>query len=153
MSFCKYFLLVFFINCLFNPSMCQDFEVAPVILNFDANPGEIQEKSIHVKNYGNKVQSFQASLFDFKVENGKRIKQKAGSNSRSLEPVLTMSPLGKTTVNPEITVRIVPYLTAIVPDADVDAIPPKAASAPGSIGKKTPSSLKYSFNCFRVTFA
>ena len=28
-----------------------------------------------------------------------------------------------------------------------------AASAPGSIGKKTPSSLKYSFNCFRVTFA
>ena len=28
-----------------------------------------------------------------------------------------------------------------------------AASAPGSIGKKTPSSLKYSFSCFLVTFA
>ena len=43
--------------------------------------------------------------------------------------------------------------TIIFPDADVDAIPPIAASAPGSIGKNTPSSLKYSFNCFRVTFA
>jgi len=108
MSFCKYFLLVFFINCLFNPSMCQDFEVAPVILNFDANPGEIQEKSIHVKNYGNKVQSFQASLFDFKVENGKRIKQKAGSNSRSLEPVLTMSPsLFKLNPNEDIYISVI----------------------------------------------
>ena len=64
-----------------------------------------------------------------------------------------ISPLGKTTVKPEITVLIVPYFTAIVPEADVDAIPPSAASAPGSIGKKTPSSLKYSFNCFLVTLA
>ena len=35
----------------------------------------------------------------------------------------------------------------------MDAIPPRAASAPGSIGKKTPSSLKYSLSCFLVTFA
>ena len=70
-----------------------------------------------------------------------------------LAPVLIISPLGKTTVKPEITVLIVPYLTAIVPEAEVDAIPPSAASAPGSIGKNTPSSLKYSFNCFLVTFA
>ena len=46
-----------------------------------------------------------------------------------------------------------PYFTAMVPEADVDAIPPKAASAPGSIGKNTPSSLKCSFSCFLVTFA
>ena len=51
------------------------------------------------------------------------------------------------------TVLIVPYFTAIVPEAEVDAIPPNAASAPGSIGKNTPSSLKYSFNCFLVTLA
>ena len=70
-----------------------------------------------------------------------------------LAPVLIISPFGRTTVRPEITVLIVPYLTAIVPEADVAAIPPRAASAPGSIGKKTPSSLKYSFNCFLVTFA
>jgi hypothetical protein len=109
MNFCKNFILVFFITCLFNPSICQDFEVAPVVLNFNANPGEIQEKSIHVKNYGNKVQSFQATLFDFKVENGKRIKQKAGFSSRSLEPVLTISPsLFKLNPNEDI------YISAIV---------------------------------------
>ena len=70
-----------------------------------------------------------------------------------LLPVLIISPLASTTVKPEMTVRIVPYLTAIVPDAEVDAIHPNAASAPGSIGKKTPSSRKYSFSCFRVTLA
>ena len=51
-------------------------------------------------------------------------------------PVFIISPLAKITVNPITTVRIVPYLTAIVPDAEHDAIPPKAAFAPGSIGKK-----------------
>ena len=60
---------------------------------------------------------------------------------------------GRTTVKPVITVFMVPYLTAIVPDAEVDAIPPIAALAPGSIGKKTPSSLKCSFNCSLVTQA
>ena len=59
-----------------------------------------------------------------------------------LLPVLIMSPFGKTTVRPVITVFIVPYFTAIVPEADVEAMPPIAAFAPGSIGKKTPSSLK-----------
>ena len=84
MYFYKNFLRVLVLSCWFNVSISQDFEVAPVVLNFDANPGEIQEKSVHVKNYGNKVQSFQASLFDFKVEDGKRIKQKVGADSRSV---------------------------------------------------------------------
>ena len=59
-----------------------------------------------------------------------------------LPPVFIISPLGRTTVKPVITVFIVPYFTAIVPEAEVEAIPPIAAFAPGSIGKKTPSSLK-----------
>ena len=71
----------------------------------------------------------------------------------ALAPVFIISPFGKTTVKPEMIVLIVPYFTAIVPDADVAAIPPRAASAPGSIGKKTPSSLRYSFNCYLVTLA
>ena len=59
-----------------------------------------------------------------------------------LLPVFIISPFGRTTVNPVITVFIVPYLTAIVPEAEVEAIPPIAAFAPGSIGKNTPSSRK-----------
>ena len=51
MNSCKKLLFLFFINFLFNTSICQDFEVSPVILNFDANPGEIQEKTIHIKNF------------------------------------------------------------------------------------------------------
>tara|TARA_B100000768_G_scaffold110047_1_gene102026 strand:- start:3388 stop:4191 length:804 start_codon:yes stop_codon:yes gene_type:complete len=92
MNTCKKLLFVFFINCLFNPSICQDFEVAPVILNFDANPGEIQEKSVHIKNYGNKLQAYTATLSDFKVVEGERIKQKVGSSIRSLEDYITITP-------------------------------------------------------------
>ena len=38
-----------------------------------------------------------------------------------------------------------------MPDARVDAMPPSEASAPGSIGKKSPVSCRYAFNCLRVT--
>ena len=68
-------------------------------------------------------------------------------------PVLIISPFGNTTLRPITTVRIVPYLTAIVPEADVAAMPPIEASAPGSIGKNSPLSFSSSFNCFLVTYA
>ena len=92
MNNCKKLLFVFVISCLFNPSICQDFEVAPVILNFDANPGEIQEKTIHIKNYGNKLQSYSATLSDFEVVEGRRKKQKVGSSIRSLEKYIAIKP-------------------------------------------------------------
>ena len=92
MNSCKKLLFLFFINFLFNNSICQDFEVAPVILDFDANPGEIQEKTIHVKNYGNKLQSYSATLSDFEVNAGKRIKLKVGSSIRSLEEYINITP-------------------------------------------------------------
>jgi len=92
MNSCKKLLFLFFINFLFNTSICQDFEVAPVILDFDANPGEIQEKTIHVKNYGNKLQSYSATLSDFEVNAGERIKLKVGSSIRSLEEYINITP-------------------------------------------------------------
>ena len=49
-----------------------------------------------------------------------------------------MSPLGSTTVNPNTMDFMVPYFTAMVPEADVAVIPPSVASAPGSIGKNNP---------------
>ena len=73
-------------------AFCQDFEVSPVIVSFDANPGEIQEKFVYVKNYDNKVQTFSANLYDFSVENGKKIKKKLGSTNRSLVEVLNITP-------------------------------------------------------------
>ena len=68
MNNCKKLLFVFVISCLFNPSICQDFEVAPVILNFDANPGEIQEKTIHIKITGLKILLHLIILVNLEIE-------------------------------------------------------------------------------------
>jgi hypothetical protein len=46
-----------------------------------------------------------------------------------------MRPSGRTTVSDSTFSRIVPYRTAVVPEARVAAIPPKVASAPGSTEK------------------
>ena len=46
---------------------------------------------------------------------------------------------------------MVPYRTALVPDARVAAMPPREASAPGSMGKNSPLSRRYSLSCLRVT--
>ena len=71
----------------------------------------------------------------------------------ALPPVLIICPSGKTIVNPKTFVLIVPYLTAIVPEAEVEHMPPIDASAPGSMGKNTPWSFKLLFNWILVTAA
>jgi hypothetical protein len=48
------------------------------------------------------------------------------------------SPFGRTTVRPRTVSRIVPYRTAVVPEARVAAMPPIVASAPGSTQKAMP---------------
>ena len=108
MNFYKNFLFVLVLSCLLNVSISQDFEVAPVILKFDANPGEIQEKTIHIKNYGNKIQTYSATLFDFKVVEGIRVRAKKGSTNRSLEEYLRITPnLFKLNPNEDIYLNVV----------------------------------------------
>jgi uncharacterized membrane protein len=46
-------------------SKAQDFEVAPVRLDFTAEPGENQTKTINVKNHSNKKTSFIVDITDF----------------------------------------------------------------------------------------
>ena len=50
-----------------------------------------------------------------------------------------------TTVSPSTFSRIVPYRTAVVPDARVAAMPPIVASAPGSTGNISPVFFRWSF--------
>jgi len=51
----------------------QDFEVSPVKLNFSAEPGENQTKTINVKNSGAKKTSMLVSMADFILsENGEK---------------------------------------------------------------------------------
>jgi len=66
-TFAKLLLIVsiFFIIAAKNISNAQDFEVAPVRLEFNAEPGENQTKTINVKNHSNKKTSFIIALADF----------------------------------------------------------------------------------------
>ncbi|MDD2198074.1 MAG: hypothetical protein PHW91_12900 [Bacteroidales bacterium] len=46
-------------------SIAQDFEVAPVRLDFNVEPGENQTKVVNIKNHSNKKTSFIVSISDF----------------------------------------------------------------------------------------
>jgi len=59
------FLLLSFLSVVFLKTMAQDFEVAPVQLDFNAEPGDNQSKVVTVKNHGNKKSSFIIALGDF----------------------------------------------------------------------------------------
>ena len=74
-------------------AMAQDFEVAPVIMNFDANPGQIQKKVMTIRNHANIKQSFTFDFGDYEInEEGKKIRQAAGSSSRSCASWITVTP-------------------------------------------------------------
>ena len=44
--------------------VCQDFEVAPVVLNYALEPGQSETRIISILNHGDKPQSFVASISD-----------------------------------------------------------------------------------------
>ncbi len=56
-----------------------------------------------------------------------------------------------TTVIAKTFSRIDPYLTVVVPEAPVDAMPPKVASAPGSTEKNNPKFANFSLSATRCT--
>jgi hypothetical protein len=60
-------------------------------------------------------------------------------------------PSAVTTVKPSTASRIVPYRTAVVPEARVAAMPPMVASAPGSSGNIRPVDCRCRSSCLRVT--
>ncbi|MEZ5069772.1 MAG: hypothetical protein R2751_02090 [Bacteroidales bacterium] len=71
----------------------QDFEVAPVLVSFDANPGENQNQTITVRNHGNIRQKFAVTLSDYTVdEEGTKTSLPSGSTPRSMANWLTINP-------------------------------------------------------------
>ena len=66
-------------------------------------------------------------------------------------PVLITLPSANTISIAKTFSRIVPYKTAVVPDALVAAIPPKVAFAPGSTEKNNPVERNSLFNISLVT--
>ncbi len=88
----KYFTLLFSVFFLL-PSIAQDFEVSPVVLNFNADPGEIQQAKVTIRNHANIKQTYTFNLGDFEVDDsGKKKRIPAGTSSRSCADWITISP-------------------------------------------------------------
>jgi len=84
-SFC--FLLFIFI------ASAQDFEVAPVVINFTANPGEIQTKQINLINHSPKPQKYTLKLSDYEIDaEGNKKAVPLGTSKRSCADWITLNP-------------------------------------------------------------
>jgi len=71
----------------------QDFEVAPVLVSFNANPGENQNRTLTIRNHSNERQLFGLTLADYVVdEDGTRSAVEAGSTDRTLADWITINP-------------------------------------------------------------
>ncbi len=71
----------------------QDFEVSPVLMKFDANPGEIQSKSINLVNHANKREMFVLNLADYTIDHeGNKQSAPAGTTPRSCAGWMTINP-------------------------------------------------------------
>lgn len=86
----KYIVLFIFIaSNLFS----QDFEVAPVDIKFNANPGESQIKKVTIRNYSNTRQKYSIVYSDYEVDNeGKKLPVKKELAKHSMEKWLNINP-------------------------------------------------------------
>lgn len=73
--------------------LAQDFEVAPVRLDFNAEPGENQTKVINITNHSNKKASFIVSIADFLIgSDGTREMLPPNTTRRSAANWLNINP-------------------------------------------------------------
>ncbi len=71
----------------------QDFEVAPVLINFNANPGESQSKILTLRNHDPVRQKFVLNLSDYELgPEGKKTSIEAGTSSRTLSNWTNINP-------------------------------------------------------------
>jgi len=71
----------------------QDFEVSPVLMSFNANPGEIQKKQINLINHSNKPQKYNLKISDYvTTKNGEKKIVPLGTSKHSCADWLTLNP-------------------------------------------------------------
>lgn len=88
-----YFFTIVFVQNFCKTVFSQDFEVAPVVLNYALEPGEIQTKSVSITNYSAKEYSYVAELFDEGFEDEQILRyQPVGTNPNSVADWLTVYP-------------------------------------------------------------
>jgi hypothetical protein len=85
---------------------CQDFEVSPVLMSFNANPGEIQKKEISLINHSSKPQQYTFKLSDYELDSeGNKKAVPPGSSKRSFADWITINP-STVELNPNQTVSV-----------------------------------------------
>lgn len=71
----------------------QDFEVAPVYVNFQVEPGNNESRKVSIINHSDKNQVFNLKLTDYEPDTtGRSIRMKAGESTRSLVDMITFAP-------------------------------------------------------------
>lgn len=71
----------------------QDFEVAPVRVNFNAMPGESQSRTVTIKNHGNRPETITLRLQDYLVQRqGEMEMLPAGSTRNSIASWINLNP-------------------------------------------------------------
>ena len=74
-------------------SFAQDFEVSPVLMSFNAEPGEIQTNKINLINHSARPQKYLLRLSDYSVDSeGNKKSVALGENSRSCADWITLNP-------------------------------------------------------------
>ncbi len=87
------FKTVLFFALLTSVAFAQDFEVSPVLMSFNANPGEIQTKQINLINHSSKPQRYTLKVTDYEIDNnGNKKPVPAGSTKRSCADWITINP-------------------------------------------------------------
>ena len=87
------FLILLSLILIGNISLAQDFEVAPVKLDFHIEPGENQTKTINVKNHGNQKVTYMVVLADFiPSSDGKRQIMPPSTTRRTAANWLNINP-------------------------------------------------------------
>jgi len=85
------FLFLFFVFTQL--VVAQDFEVSPVAMNFNAEPGEIQKKQLTLINHSAQPQKYNLKISDFVLDaDGNRKIVPLGSSKRSCADWLNISP-------------------------------------------------------------
>ena len=71
----------------------QDFEVSPVLMSFNVDPGEIQRNVINHINHSGKPQKYMLKLMDYEIDkDGNKKSLPAGTSSRSCADWVTLNP-------------------------------------------------------------
>jgi len=88
----KFFSIILFLGNILTAS-AQDFEVSPVQLYFNANPGESQVKVVTVKNHSSEKTSYILSVSDFEISSeGEKLYKPANSTKNSIANWMSISP-------------------------------------------------------------